>query len=44
MDTMDAGQLTCEMKHLTEMRESVYRLLSSLYFKELTIDQIRFFC
>lgn len=43
MDTMDAGQLTCEMKHLTEMRESVYRLLSSLYFKELTIDQIRFF-
>lgn len=31
-----------ELKELLEMRESVYRLLSSLYFKELTEEQIRY--
>ena len=31
-----------EVRDTMRMRESVYRLLSSLYFKELTIEQIRF--
>lgn len=31
-----------EVRALMEMREGVYRLFSSLYFKELTEDQIRF--
>lgn len=31
-----------ELRSLMEMRESVYRLFSSLYFKELTDEQIRF--
>lgn len=31
-----------EMTQLMSMRASVYRLFSSLYFKELTIEQIRF--
>lgn len=35
MEKADVGQLMA-------MRESVYRLLSSLYFKELTLDQIKF--
>lgn len=31
-----------DVRALMEMREGVYRLFSSLYFKELTEDQIRF--
>lgn len=31
-----------ELRQLMGMRESIYRLFSALYFKELTIEQIRF--
>lgn len=33
---------TADLPALMETRESIYRLFSSLYFKELTVEQIRF--
>lgn len=41
-EAQDQRMSAAEVHELMELRESVYRLFSALYFKELTDEQIRF--
>lgn len=43
MDTVEVAGAAASLVELAHMREGVYRMFSSLYFKELTDEQIRFF-
>lgn len=43
MDTVEVAGAGASLVELAHMREGVYRMFSSLYFKELTDEQIRFF-